>query len=839
MAAFSGVKGLFKPRMARQEAAHRVSAVRIDSVQTPSESKSRIDTVSYPSGHSHLSPEAVCFSGRIHLYPDCVIRYMDSNAEKLLMASGMDLLGQCFLDFAAQGRRQEMAARITQAMESGQGSFTVALLRVDRSGFEAVLDIETAPNSTEQDRFYLCTLTDTDTRQKDMPQEDAFSLVQKREEEIDRLRREMHKAKESFSSSEQEFEQKLAETGRESAARITELERLLEQERARGTHQQEHLHRQVEYFRSLAREKSAETEALRDRMQEHLSGRIEAQLREDIQRKEQHAEDSRRSREDLRGDLEKQKAYYEKLVEEKNTEIGTLEMRLEQRTQEHKQTQKEWLDRRVDIERQLAAACGELQKANEKYDRLFARYNQTEADLKEQLAHFREMARNQREDIEQLNEKLTEQVYISEKVHAEQRTQIKNLERAIAEKDNQIAGLSGDLENRTAEKNSLTEELETLRLDFAAREKDLQYELDETRVRLSSLRTDSEKMIEEFRAERDHFRSLVQDQTQELQRLNTKLEQQAGQSRALEDDLREKRDYLMGSVKTKTRELETLQDAYTRLQEQYRQLEEIIEHDRGQAEKIIREISDVLNTRNAEIANMLGLMSSDLRRPIVELNRDFSELDRRFGDICDVLRDIRMETADQVRLERAGLFDIAELFDDLRRQLARMNLLLDGILQVSRTENAEMQFEPVDMRSVIESAVGELYEQIHKAGITLHIEEIPNCVGDAASLKKVFRNLMENAIKYCRTDAEGMIRILGWEGQGRIFYCVEDDGIGIAPPDQARAMAMFGRCAPDRCPGEGLGLSIARRIIERHGGTLSVESEPNEGSRFFVVLPAG
>ena len=115
---------------------------------------------------------------------------------------------------------------------------------------------------------------------------------------------------------------------------------------------------------------------------------------------------------------------------------------------------------------------------------------------------------------------------------------------------------------------------------------------------------------------------------------------------------------------------------------------------------------------------------------------------------------------------------------------------------------------------------------------------MPECKGDRVQINQVFSNLVDNAIKYLEEKQPGSIKISGYKENGHSVYCVEDNGIGIAHKHQEKIFNMFHQLKPGRREGEGLGLTIALRIVDLHRGKIWVESKPGSGSRFFVSLPA-
>jgi signal transduction histidine kinase len=119
------------------------------------------------------------------------------------------------------------------------------------------------------------------------------------------------------------------------------------------------------------------------------------------------------------------------------------------------------------------------------------------------------------------------------------------------------------------------------------------------------------------------------------------------------------------------------------------------------------------------------------------------------------------------------------------------------------------------------------------------LEELPGCVGDRDQIDQAFSNLLNNAVKYLHPKRKGLIKIWGRQEGSMSVYCVEDNGVGIPPEHQDRVFEIFHRVDPaGGVAGDGLGLSIVSRILDRHQGRIWLESEPGKGSKFFVALPA-
>ena len=167
-----------------------------------------------------------------------------------------------------------------------------------------------------------------------------------------------------------------------------------------------------------------------------------------------------------------------------------------------------------------------------------------------------------------------------------------------------------------------------------------------------------------------------------------------------------------------------------------------------------------------------------------------------------------------------------------------MSSLLAGLLQVSRVGSKEVEIKPLDMNQTINNVRHSMEFQINEAGAELVIEELPDCLGDGDMINQVFSNLIGNALKYLDPERKGKISIHGHIADGNSIYCVEDNGIGIEPEHQRKIFELFHRLNPeDSAGGEGLGLTIITRILDRLNGSIRVESEPGKGSKFFVSLP--
>lgn len=184
-----------------------------------------------------------------------------------------------------------------------------------------------------------------------------------------------------------------------------------------------------------------------------------------------------------------------------------------------------------------------------------------------------------------------------------------------------------------------------------------------------------------------------------------------------------------------------------------------------------------------------------------------------------------------------------ELVDTMSRETERLIRLTSDYLDLARLESgrAKLDIAPFPLMPLIEECTGLVQAQADENHISIHLGGLKlEVAADRSMIKQVVLNLLTNAIKYNR--AGGAIGVhIGLNAYNERFaeVVVTDTGYGIAPQDQAQLFQKFFRAANTAqvTPGTGLGLPIARRIVEAHGGTIGVDSEPGIGSRFTVTVP--
>ena len=251
----------------------------------------------------------------------------------------------------------------------------------------------------------------------------------------------------------------------------------------------------------------------------------------------------------------------------------------------------------------------------------------------------------------------------------------------------------------------------------------------------------------------------------------------------------------------------------------------------------LAELNRELLNKNQELETLINVVSHDLRSPLVNIQGFSIEL----SDSCDRLRELieRNATTGLPRKDVAYLLDeeIPEAVRFIRAGAENINGVLSGILRFSRLGRISLNTERLSVNFIVSGIATAMEFQLKEKGVLLQIDDLPDCMGDEILVSQVFSNLIENAYKYLDPVRPGVIRVSGKVKDGKSVYAVEDNGVGIRQDHQGKIFEMFHRLNPKDGSGEGLGLTIVRRIVERHQGEVWVESEFGIGTTFFASFP--
>ncbi|WP_406853591.1 PAS domain-containing protein [Alsobacter sp. KACC 23698] len=248
-------------------------------------------------------------------------------------------------------------------------------------------------------------------------------------------------------------------------------------------------------------------------------------------------------------------------------------------------------------------------------------------------------------------------------------------------------------------------------------------------------------------------------------------------------------------------------------------------------------VSD-LKAANEEIQRFAYIVSHDLRAPLVNIMGFTSELEALRAQLQHFVVEIGATAPDAVPAAvREGVGqDLPEAIGFIRSSTDKMDRLIKAILRLSREGRRVLAPEPLDMRAVLEGVFKTLAHQAD--GVAFVLGDTPDILSDRLAVEQIFANLAENAVKYRHPEREGRIMFRGERVGDLVRYQVVDNGRGIDLRDFDRIFDLFRRSGVQDTPGEGIGLAHVRALVRRLGGTITVASEPGEGSTFTVELPA-
>jgi two-component system sensor histidine kinase/response regulator len=167
----------------------------------------------------------------------------------------------------------------------------------------------------------------------------------------------------------------------------------------------------------------------------------------------------------------------------------------------------------------------------------------------------------------------------------------------------------------------------------------------------------------------------------------------------------------------------------------------------------------------------------------------------------------------------------------------RMRQLIHDLLAFSQISQGGRKLDQVDCGALVESTLGLLKEIIEEKGAVISVASLPTLEAEASLLRQVFQNLIENALKF-HVGSAPAIKLTAEERGDRWVFGIEDNGIGINPEHFDRIFKLFQRLhTRDEYPGTGLGLSLCKKIVERHGGEIWLDSKQGKGSTFYFSIP--
>jgi len=247
-----------------------------------------------------------------------------------------------------------------------------------------------------------------------------------------------------------------------------------------------------------------------------------------------------------------------------------------------------------------------------------------------------------------------------------------------------------------------------------------------------------------------------------------------------------------------------------------KRIEEELARHREHLEELVKQRTEELSRSNQDLEQFAYVASHDLQEPLRIVAGYMQLLERRYKSKLD-------KDADDF---------IAFAVDGVQR----MQNLIQDLLAYSRVGTRGRRMAPTDCEKVLQGALANLRLAIKETGAVVTHDPLPTVTGDEAQLVQLLQNLIGNALKF-RGDRKPQIHVSACPYERHTLFSVRDNGIGIEPQYLERIFVIFQRLhGREKYPGTGIGLALCKRIVERHGGRIWVESKPGEGSTFYFTL---
>jgi len=276
--------------------------------------------------------------------------------------------------------------------------------------------------------------------------------------------------------------------------------------------------------------------------------------------------------------------------------------------------------------------------------------------------------------------------------------------------------------------------------------------------------------------------------------------------------------------------------------------------ERKRAQRALNEAHQMLEQRVAELAKtneelarkseeveaFVYIVSHDLRAPLVNLQGFSKELEMS----CEELREtvfpaLEPGTPARHRIHAVLNEEIPGSLRYISASTSKFRRLIESLLELARYGKQAHRPEELDLDAMVRNTLDLMRLSIAASGAEISVGPLPRVHGDATAVGQVFANLIGNSVKYLQAGRPGKIEIGGERESGVVHCWVRDNGAGLPASAKARLFQVFQRFHPQLAEGEGMGLAIVKRIVERHGGRIWAEGEEGAGSTFHFTLADG
>jgi PAS domain S-box-containing protein len=245
---------------------------------------------------------------------------------------------------------------------------------------------------------------------------------------------------------------------------------------------------------------------------------------------------------------------------------------------------------------------------------------------------------------------------------------------------------------------------------------------------------------------------------------------------------------------------------------------------------------ELILAKNKELESYLYVASHDLRAPLVNIQGFSTRIEKQIGQLDKLINNESAWLANNDKVTQLLHEGIPKSLNFILSNVKKMDGLINGLLTISRTGRYKMSIQLVDMEALIEKIIHNFNFQIMENDANIEQGSLPSCYGDVMLLNQLFSNLLENSIKYRSKERQLQIKIEGSQNNDSVIYSIKDNGLGIDSVSIHKIWDVFYRVDPTYTTGDGIGLNLVAKIVEKHKGRVWVESKLGVGSVFYIQL---
>lgn len=247
-----------------------------------------------------------------------------------------------------------------------------------------------------------------------------------------------------------------------------------------------------------------------------------------------------------------------------------------------------------------------------------------------------------------------------------------------------------------------------------------------------------------------------------------------------------------------------------------------------EAEKKLAESAEKLARSNRELEDFASVAAHDLQEPLRKIQAFSDRIQQRIQTLF----------TSREGLPEGETHDITDYLQRMRNAAQRMQALIQDLLTYSRVNTQARPFFSVDLNQIVSDVMIDLEVRIEQSQGVIQVESLPTVQADSVQMRQLFQNLLSNALKFHKKGVPPRVTVSACAGEKFYEIRVQDQGIGFDEKYLDRIFTIFQRLhGRHEYEGTGVGLAVCRRIVERHGGTITAESVLGSGATFIVRLP--